>query len=198
MIYTPTLEAQIRDWAKTHIDAERWDHVCGVVEMAAALAQRHAPDEIGRVRLAGWIHDAAKNWDDTALLAYAESHGLPVAPTEREIPMLLHGSVGYALAADAFGLDDPLLSRACAAHTTGFPGMAAAEKIVFVADYAEPGRPAERADPIRRAAEIDLDVAVLRIADNVIKYLINRHRLIDPRTVDLRNELIRAGVRYDQ
>ena len=197
MMYPPDLETRIRDWAKARVDAKRWDHVCGVVEMAAALAERHAPDEIGRVRVAGWIHDAAKNWDDSALLAYAEAHDLPVAPLDRDIPMLLHGLVGYALAAEAFDLDDARLCRACAGHTTGVPDMTAAEKILFVADYAEAGRPTRRAAPIRHAAKHDLDEAVLRIADNVITYLISKHRLVDPRTVDLRNELIRAGVRYE-
>jgi predicted HD superfamily hydrolase involved in NAD metabolism len=198
MDYTPDFEAQIRAWARRHIDAERWDHVCGVVEMATSLAERYAPDERARVRLAGWIHDAAKNWDDSALLTFAEVHVLPITALDREIPMLLHGLVGYALAAVEFGLDDDQLCGACAGHTTGFPNMTAPEKIVFVADYAEPGRPARRADPIRRAAVVDLDTAVLRITDNVITYLLSKHRLIDPRTVDLRNELIRAGVRYEK
>ncbi len=90
--YTPALEAQIGAWAESQLDPGRVPHVRGVVETAARLAEKHAPHEIPRVRLAGWIHDAAKNWDDARLLAYAEEHALPVTPAERAVPMLLHGA----------------------------------------------------------------------------------------------------------
>jgi predicted HD superfamily hydrolase involved in NAD metabolism len=195
---TPELEAQVRAWAEARIDPARQVHVRGVVETAARLAARYAPDEIPRVRLAGWIHDAAKNWNDSALLAYAESHHLPISETERAVPMLLHGAVAYALAADQFGLDDPLLREACALHTTGAPGMSAAAKIVLLADLIEPTRPDHRVGDVRRAVEQDLDGGLLCGVDNVLRHLIRRQRIIDPRAVDLRNELIAAGVRYAQ
>ena len=51
----PKKESPFR-FRATHIDGKRWKHVCGVVEMAAALAERYAPGEMMRVRLAGWIH----------------------------------------------------------------------------------------------------------------------------------------------
>jgi predicted HD superfamily hydrolase involved in NAD metabolism len=195
-MYTPELEAQVSAWVKTRLDPERLEHVRGVVETAAQLAARYAPDQIKRVRLAGWIHDVAKSWDDAALLAYAVSHDLPVRPADRMVPLLLHGAVGYALAAAQFGLDDPQLRSACALHTTGAPDMTAADKIVFVADLIEPTRPDRRVGGVRRAAENDLDGAVLCAVDTVIKHLIRQQRFIDPRAFGLRNQLVAAGVRY--
>ncbi len=198
MDYIPELEARIQAWAEARTESGRHAHVRGVVETVTRLSERYAPDEIPRVRLAGWIHDAAKNWSDSALLAYAQAHHLPVSDTERAVPMLLHGAVAYALAAEQFGLDDPLLGEACALHTTGAPGMGVAAKIVLLADLIEPSRPDHRVGEVRRAAEQDLDMALLCAVDNVLRHLIRRQRIIDPRAVHLRNDLIAAGVRYVQ
>jgi predicted HD superfamily hydrolase involved in NAD metabolism len=197
IIYTPEFEAQVCAWVKTQIEPDRLGHVNGVVETAARLAARYAPDQVRRVRLAGWIHDVAKDWDDAALLAYAESHHLPVSLAERAVPLLMHGAVGYALAAEQFGLDDPLLQSACALHTTGAPGMTVVDKIVFVADLIEPTRAARRVGDARRVVDRDLDAGVLCAVDTVLKHLIRRQRIIDPRMFDLRNQLLAAGVRYD-
>ena len=115
MEINPALEAQVGAWAEAQLSPERVTHVRGVVTTAARLAARYAPQETSRVRLAAWIHDVAKDWDDARLLAYAEAQHLPITPTEREVPLLLHGAVSYALAAERFDLDDPLLRDEMAA-----------------------------------------------------------------------------------
>lgn len=196
-MYTAEFEARVSAWVTARLDAERLVHVRGVVETAARLAERYAPDQVMRVRVAGLLHDVAKNWTDAALLRYAESHDLPVSAAERTVPMLLHGAVGYALAAEQFELDDPQLQSACALHTTGAPDMTTADKIVFIADLIEPTRPDHRVGEVRRLAEHDLDAAVLCAVDTVFRHLIRRQRIIDPRAFGLRNQLIAAGVHYE-
>ncbi len=196
MEINPALEAQVGAWAEAQLSPERVTHVRGVVTTAARLAARYAPQETSRVRLAAWIHDVAKDWDDARLLAYAEAQHLPITPTEREVPLLLHGAVSYALAAERFDLDDPLLREACTLHTTGAPGMALPAKILFVADLSEPTRTGKRAKRLRREMERTLDSAVLLAVDSVLRYLIKKGRIIDPRAVALHNALLRDGVRY--
>ena len=191
-------ETDVQAWAVSLLDSARLAHVRGVVETAAALAVRYAPGELTRVRLAGWIHDVAKHWDDAALLAYAAAHDLPVTPAERQVPMLLHGAVAYDLARERFGLADESLRRACALHTTGGPDMDAAAMIVYLADLIEPTRDFKGVTALRREAERGLEPAVLRGADTVIKHLIRHQRLIDPRAVALRNALLARGVRYSR
>lgn len=194
--YTPELEERVANWARNKIAPNRIAHVEGVVETCAALAQLYAPDDIGRARLAGWIHDAAKHWPDGDLLAYAEAHGLPVEDGDRDVPMLLHGIVAYALAADIFGLDDDELMAACAHHTTGAPGMGTLAKILFLADLIEPGRSFPGVDALRREATRDLDAAVLMAVDQTLRYLIDGQRPIDARALLLRNQLLGDGVGY--
>lgn len=196
MKVNPVLEAQVGAWAEAQLKDKRIPHVRGVVTTAAQLAERYAPQEITRVRLAAWIHDAAKSWDDADLLAYAETHDLPITPVERQAPMLLHGAVGYALAAERFDLDDPLLREACVLHTTGAPGMSIAAKIVFVADFSEPTRKGKRAKKLRKEMQRGLDSAVLLAVDSVLRRLVKKQRAIDPRAIALRNELLAQGVTY--
>lgn len=196
MEYTPELEAHIGQWAEGHVPPERITHVHGVVITASRLADRYAPGEARRVRLAGWIHDVAKDWDDARLLAFAEAHDLPINDAKRAVPMLLHGAVAYELAAQNFGLNDDALREACALHTTGGPGMCMAAKIVFLADLCEPTRKFKRIKRLRATLDHNLDAALLLAADITLRYLIKNRRLIDPRSIALRNELLLAGVTY--
>jgi predicted HD superfamily hydrolase involved in NAD metabolism len=195
-MYTADFELQVRQWAETLLDIDRVAHVRGMLRVVTDLAERYAPDHTLRVRLAAWIHDVAKNWDDEALLRYADTRRLPVTPTERAVPMLLHGAISYELAAARFALDDPLLQSACTRHTTGAPDMSIVDKIVFVGDLIEPTRNFRGVKAVRRAAEQDLDSAVLCGVDAVLRHLIRKQRVFDPRGIALHNQLISAGVRY--
>jgi predicted HD superfamily hydrolase involved in NAD metabolism len=196
--YTTDLEARVEAWARQLIAPHRVGHVEGVVQTAGALARQYAPESVIPARIGGWIHDAAKHWKDDALLAYAEENGLPISDAERATPMLLHGIVGYALANEVFGFDDPALRDACAYHTTGAPGMGVLAKIVYLADMIEPGRDCPGVDVLRAEAMRDLDAAVLRAADDTLRYLIDKQRPADPRALQLRNELLLQGVRYEK
>lgn len=196
MTYTKDFEKTIKAWAKTRMDSKRYQHVKGVVKTASNLAKQYAPEARRQCRIAGWLHDAAKNWDDADLLAYAEAHDVDILPGEYETPMLLHGIVGYLTGAAEFGLDDAVIRNACRLHTTSGPGMGTPEKIVFLADAIEPSRSYPLVDEIRAQAAEDLDAAVLMTLDRTVQHLLNKGRVIDPRPVLLRNELIRAGVRY--
>ena len=197
MKYTPELETEISDWLQDLIKPKRFTHVQGVVDTATQLAEQFAPDEIERCRIASWLHDAAKHWSDADLLAYAEAHGESITPMERDVPMLLHGLVGYLIGAERFGLNDPVVKAACAHHTTGAPGMGIVEKIIFLADLIEPGRSFDGVEAMRNLAAIDIDKVLLYTLDHSLRYLIDQRRLIDPRPLLLRNELLQAGVSYD-
>jgi predicted HD superfamily hydrolase involved in NAD metabolism len=196
--YTPEFERQVQAWAEERIKNKRLDHVRGVVELGSQLADRYAPEHRMRVRLAGWIHDAAKALSDDELLAIAIEKGLAITEDERNSPMLLHGAVGYALADEQFSLDDPLIQSACTNHTTGAPVMAITDKIVFLADLLEPGRDFPEVDRLRAALWVDLDVALLMSLDHTLQYFLDRGKTIDPRPLLLRNRLIEAGVSYQR
>ncbi|MBI5931065.1 MAG: bis(5'-nucleosyl)-tetraphosphatase (symmetrical) YqeK [Chloroflexi bacterium] len=193
--YTPEFEARVQAWVEARLKPKRIPHVRGVVETADWMAQLYAPTERMRVRLAAWIHDAAKHLPDDELKRLAELHQLLISEGEKAVPMLLHGAVGYLLAAQEFGLDDPQIQSACAFHTTGDPTMTATDMIVYVADLIEPTRDFPGVEELRTEARRSLEGVTLMATDFTLRYLIDRGKYIDPRPVFLHNRLIQAGVR---
>ncbi len=70
-------------------------------------------------------------------------------------------------------------------HTTGCPNMSLLDKIIFVADYIEPGRDKQpRLDLIRTTAFSDLDLCVFLILEDSVNYLNTNPDMVDPTTID--------------
>jgi HD superfamily phosphohydrolase YqeK len=61
--------------------------------------------------------------------------------------------------------------------------MSLLEKIIFIADYIEPGRkPIPELDEIRQLAFIDIDKAMVKILENTLKHLNETGASIDKMT----------------
>lgn len=197
-MYTEAFELTVRDWSQSHQSKKRFAHTGRVVSTATKLAEKWSPDEVMICRLAGWIHDAAKALSDKELLDYAIENNLPISKAEYDTPMLLHGAVAYALASAELGFSDERIRTACAYHTTGSPDMTLADKIVYLADLIEPEREFPSVDEIRRLAfNVAMDNAMLFAVVHTVQYLMERHKPIDPRVIELYNVLTNAGVRLD-
>ena len=69
-----------------------------------------------------------------------EKYNLEISEIERKNPSLLHAKLGAYLAKDKYDIEDEEILMAIRSHTTGRPGMSLLEKIVYIADYMEPGR----------------------------------------------------------
>ena len=63
-----------------------------------------------------------------------------MSSVEKKNPSLLHARLGAYLAHEKYGVKDEEIIYAIESHTTGRPGMSMLEKIVYIADYIEPGR----------------------------------------------------------
>lgn len=84
---------------------------------------------------------------------------------------------------EEYEVTDSDIIHAILNHTTGRPGMSLLEKIIFVADYIEPGRDkAANLDEIRQMAFVSLDAALLRILQDTLLYLESTGEEIDPMT----------------
>lgn len=163
-------------------DAKRYEHTLGVEYTAAALAMRYGAN-VKNALLAGLLHDCAKCLSDKKLLDICEKNDIAVTETERELPFLLHGKAGAVLAEKKYGVKNREVLDAIVNHTTGREGMSLLEKIVFVADYIEPGRNhAPDLDELRRLAFQNLDSALVRILEGTLTHLKSRGFAIDPRT----------------
>ena len=133
--------------------------------------------------LAGLLHDCAKSYTDEELLALCRLRNIEITEAELRAPYLLHAKYGAWMAEYVYGIDDPEICDAIRCHTTGAPGMNTLEKVIFVADYLEPGRnQAPHLHILRKLAEKDLDMTVHRILQDTLEYLQEKNAQIDPQT----------------
>lgn len=173
---------KIKQQLKRKLDARRYEHTIGVTYTATALAMRHDCD-LKKTYVAGLLHDCAKCISDDTKLSKCTKYHITVTDTERRNPGLLHSKLGAFLAMNKYHVDDKDIINAILYHTTGRPAMTTLEKIIFIADYIEPGRDkAPRLSEIRHIAFIDLDLTMHMILTDTLEYLKKNPELIDSAT----------------
>ncbi len=164
---------------KKRLPRKRYQHTQGVRYTAAALAMRYGAD-IQAASIAGLLHDCAKYLSEEEILEECKRYQIPCSGTEREKPYLLHAKLGACYARQKYKIDREDILLAIQYHTTGRPGMSLLEKIIFTADYIEPGRkPLPGLPAIRQMAFCDLDEAVYMILRDTLDYLEHSDRVID-------------------
>lgn len=185
---------KIKRTLEKSLDEKRYEHTLGVAYTAAALAMRYYAamgDSIGasmevfmeNAYLAGLLHDCGKSIDREKRITFCEKHNIMISDCEKKNPSLLHAKVGSFIAMDDFKVHDSDIINAILNHNTGRPGMSLLEKVVFVADYIEPGRnQAPNLAKIRKLAFIDLDEALLYILEDTLEYISKKDKEIDPMT----------------
>lgn len=184
-------EEDIRSQLSMSMPQKRFKHSEGVAEMAGMLALRFGADP-KRARLAGLLHDIARDFDDTEMLSRAKKANLQVSEYGFAMPLLLHGPVGAVMAREDYGVNDAEILNAIALHTVGSPYMSQLDKILFVADKIEPNRRHNSVVEIRKQAEQDLDQALLLCLDESIRYALKIGCLLHPTSVNARNAIVVA------
>ena len=85
---------------------------------------------------------------------------------------MIHSKLGAVHAKKLYGVDDEDIISSIRFHTTGKPDMTMLEKIIFIADYIEPGRDkAPNLKEIRKMSFIDIDEAMYMILKDTLDYL---------------------------
>lgn len=161
------------------LDAKRYEHSMGVAYTAAALAMAHGGDMI-KAYTAGVLHDCAKCLEDKERDELCKKYNVELTKTEIEHPYLIHAKLGAVLAKEKYGVDDVEIASAIRYHTTGRPDMTLLEKIIFSADFIEPGRKPLLCLPlIRSIIFTDLDRAVYLILKQTLIHLEHKGQTID-------------------
>jgi nicotinate-nucleotide adenylyltransferase len=134
------VQAAPADFVASRLSPPRFAHCRRVAGVARRLAGHFGfPGLEGAAYHAGLYHDLARELTGPELLRAAETYGLAPGPAERENPVFLHGPVGAEILRRRYpGLSGDILD-AVANHTLG-KGRSALEKIIYIADYIEPGR----------------------------------------------------------
>ncbi len=182
---------KIKKKLKNELDESRYEHTIGVMDTAACLAMRYGAD-LTQALVAGLLHDCAKCIPNDKKLKLCRKNGIEVTPFEEKAPFLLHAKLGAWMAEHEYHVSDPAILSAIACHTTGKPDMSLLDKIVFIADYIEPGRNKAPGLPeIRRLSFTEIDKALIRILSDTLDYLASSNDPIDPATQNVLDYYLR-------
>lgn len=181
------LEAALR----AKIQGPRLEHIYRVRDTARELSRLYGAS-LDKTEAAALGHDYAKHMSREQLLAYGRSHNLIIDPLEEEQPQLLHGAVAAVMLREQGLVTDEETLNAIRWHTTGRVGMTTLEKVIWLADFIEPGRRFQGVDEIRALARKDLDRALLAALDSTITWVIKQGFLLHLNSVQTRNWLIKS------
>lgn len=173
----------------TRIKKSRYRHTQGVLQSALKLADRYGADK-DKTAVAALFHDYAKDYSRETLFQLAALYNLEIDPIIQQAYQLLHGKVAAAIALHDFGIQDPEILMAIENHTTGRIHMTKLEKIIYLADFIEPGRDYKGVDELRKLAEEDLDKAVYQALNNTMIYVLRTGKLLHPKTLEARNQML--------
>ena len=174
----------IQEKLKITLDRPRYKHTLGVMYTAGCMAMAHGYD-INKAMLAGLLHDCAKCMTHDERVLLCEKYNITVSSSELENTALLHAKAGAILAKIEYDVDDKEVLDAIRYHTTGKSNMNMLEKIIYIADYIEPGRDkAPNLDQIRSLAYKDLDMCMAQILHDTLEYLCAKGGHIDPTTAE--------------
>lgn len=167
---------------KAELDRERYEHTLGVMYTSASLAMCHGAD-IEEALTAGLLHDCAKCIPAEKKIEKCQKYQLDISDIEYANPSLLHAKLGAFFAATKYDVKSNDVIQAISSHTTGRPRMSLLEKIVYIADYIEPGRTElPNMAEIRKLAFRDIDECLYRILKDSLVYLAAKKMPIDSMT----------------
>ena len=182
-------EKDIEEYLKKNLKTSRYEHCLGVRDSAVLLARKYKVDE-NKARLAGLIHDCAKNLKDEEILDLVRKQDLEISEVCFKSPQIMHGLAGAIVAKNIFKVIDEEVLNAITYHTTGRKNMTALEKIIYLADFIEPGRDFFGVETLRVLASKDLEKALFLAFDNTINFVITKGELLHLDTVIARNDII--------
>ncbi|MBE5921543.1 MAG: HD domain-containing protein [Lachnospiraceae bacterium] len=175
---------KIAEDLKKRLKPSRYAHTVGVYHTAISLAMRYGVP-LKKAAFAGLLHDCAKYGTDEEILAKCDKYGVVLTDEERLALPILHAKLGMYYAKERYGIADEDILNAISFHTTGRIAMSDLEKIIFVADYIEPGRTeAPRLDEIRAEAFKNMDAAICMIYEDTLAYLKAKNRAIESTTLN--------------
>lgn len=181
-------KSQALNIVKGQLTEHRYIHTIGVMETAISLAKTYGADE-KKAEMAAIFHDYAK---------FRPKEEMQNIILEQKMPSLLlqynselwHAPVGAYLVSKEAGIEDEEVLDAIRYHTSGRPGMPLLDKIIYLADYIEPGRRFPGVEEVRELAKHDLDQALIQAIKNTIMFLLKKNQPIFPDTIDTYNSLV--------
>lgn len=179
---------------KKRLSPKRFSHTMGVIEAARALADRYGVS-LHKAHMAALLHDVMKESPLEEMQRFVKVGQIPVDEDMLINGALLHGPAGAAYAKLALHITDKDILEAIRVHTLGSTTMSTLDKIIFLADYIEPGRDFPGVEELRKIAMEDLNQAVISAYNGTIQHLLDLGLPIHEETIRGRNQIIREEKR---
>ncbi|MGM0199579.1 bis(5'-nucleosyl)-tetraphosphatase (symmetrical) YqeK [Enterococcus sp. DIV1314a] len=186
--YTEEARLLLVQQVQMQMSEARFEHVLGVEQSAIALAKRYGCS-VEKASIAALTHDYAKERSADEFRFIIENKGFDLNLL-RWGNAIWHGLVGAYFVEHELGITDHDILEAIRLHTTGAPQMSLLSKIIYVADYIEPGRDFPGVEEARRLAVLDLNQAVAFETKQTLQYLIGKNFPIYPKTIETYNQWV--------
>ena len=173
---------------KEQLTEHRYQHTLGVMETAITLAKQYGAD-IKKAELAAIFHDYAKFRPKDEMKEIIVSQGFPQDLLAYNAE-LWHAPVGTYLVEKEVGITDREVLDAIRYHTSGRPKMSLLEKVIYLADYIEPGRHFPGVEEVREIAKENLDEALIKAVQNTILFLMKKKQTVYPDSFYTYNDLV--------
>lgn len=174
----------LHEYVKHSISPSRYIHSKNVAELSARLCKRFGI-ALWKGYLAGLAHDMVKELASQELTKLAETYNLTIEAHEKENPDFLHGKVASGLLRDRFDVSDSDILEAVANHICGRRGMGVLAKIVYLADFLEPGRTFLDSAVREEVLGGDLDSMMFFVSESILNDLKKRGRTVVLHTEEL-------------
>lgn len=173
--------AQIQQQMQQKLSDYRYQHCVRTSQRAKELAQMNHGD-VEKAQIAGLIHDYAKERSDDEFrqMIYQEKLDPDLLNYSNAI---WHGVVGSYFIKYELGIYDEDILNAVRRHTTAAEKMTLLDKIVYMADYTEPGRDFPGVEEARQITDTNLDAGVAYQIEHTLLSLIEKQRQIYPLTI---------------
>lgn len=159
----------------------RFEHCLRVEQTAIKLAQLNDAN-VEKASIAGLLHDYAKERSTEEFRQVIQTKQLDLKLLNWG-NFIWHGEVGAEIVKDELQITDNEILDAIRHHTVGAVEMTTLDKIIYVADYIEPGRDFPGVDFARNIAFQNLDDAVKFETKQTLEYLMSNNKKIYPAAI---------------
>ncbi len=180
---------EMKNKLQTVLKPKRYIHSINVMNTAIELAEKYNEDA-HKAAIAGLLHDCAREIKGEAVFELCSKYSIKTDYVVMVQPDLLHGPIGSKIVPEEYGINDKAVLEAIRSHTTGCENMPLLSKIVFMADYIEPGRIFSGVNEVRNLAFKNIDDAMILALDRTVKFVIDRGFLVHSDTINARNSIV--------
>lgn len=179
---------EIYQKVKETLSEKRFYHSKCVMDKCEELARIYNID-VEKAKLAGILHDIAKEIPKENRIEVAERYGLELDEIEKKSKGLIHAKLGAKICEIDLSVDKEICD-AIACHTTGKENMSMLEKVLYISDAIGEDRNYSNTEELRLLASTNLDKAIMCLLKLTIEERVKEEKLVHIDSIKALNYLI--------